>query len=170
MKQVRLSIGCRDWQQIIEAIGPEAAGVLVYLRTLMRSMQASEISVTLQELAEALRMPQDRAEKALETISARYLERVDTGGVITLRSPEEAKAAAERFRKRVNRLNKTNKTDRTDSTNKKPFGNSGEAAEFPKNELNKYETDFFMVPVHWRSAAPPGYRYGPTPPRRYLRR
>ena len=45
MRQVRLSIGCRDWQEIARTIGPEAAGILVYLRTLMRSMQSSSSGI-----------------------------------------------------------------------------------------------------------------------------
>lgn len=104
MRQTRLSIGCRDWQEIVRAIGPEAAGVLVYLRTLMRSMQASEISITLSELAETLRIPSDRAETALAAISSRYLERTDAGGIITLQSTEEEKQQADARRKRAARL------------------------------------------------------------------
>ena len=133
MRQTRLSIGCADWIEIVKTIGPEAAGILVYLRTLMRSMQASEISVTLSELAETLRIPPERAEKALAAISPRYLERTDAGGVITLRSPEEAKAAAERRRKQAAKI-----------ATKCLSGNSGKPPEIPKNEVKSYHTDFFM--------------------------
>lgn len=133
MRQTRLSIGCQDWQEIVRVIGPEAAGILVYLRTLMRSMQASEITVTLSELAETLRIPSERAEKALAAISVRYLERTDAGGVITLRSPEEEKAAAERRRKQGAKI-----------ATKCLSGNSGQAPEIPKNEVKSYHTDFFM--------------------------
>ena len=44
MRQTRLSIGCADWIEIVKTIGPEAAGILVYLRTLMRSMHTPEVS------------------------------------------------------------------------------------------------------------------------------
>lgn len=133
MRQTRLSIGCQDWQKIVRTVGPEAAGVLVYLRTIMRSMQASEITITLSELAETLRIPSDRAETALAAISPRYLERTDAGGVITLRSPEEAKAAAERRRKQAAKI-----------ATKCLSGNSGKALETPKNEVKSYHTDYFM--------------------------
>ena len=155
MRQTRLSIGCRDWQEIVRAIGPEAAGVLVYLRTLMRSMQASEISITLSELAETLRIPRDRAENALAAISPRYLERTDAGGVITLRSPEEAKAMAERRRKQAAKI--ATKCLIENSARTSPglrkfaaplaneiSGNYENTSEIPKNEVKSYHTDFFM--------------------------
>ena len=54
MKQKRLSIGCKDWQAILATLGPEAGGVLLYLITLMRSMQAAEITIRIEELAGGL--------------------------------------------------------------------------------------------------------------------
>lgn len=102
MKQTRLSIGCRDWQTIIENIGPEAAGILVYLRLLMRSMGASEVSLTITELANAMRLSEARLAEILESIqSAGYLtSSMDHFGVITFVSQKEAVAIAERARKR----------------------------------------------------------------------
>ena len=156
MRQTRLSIGCQDWQEIVRTIGPEAAGVLVYLRTLMRSMQASEISITVSELAKTLRIPSERAETALAAISPRYLERTDAaGGVITLRSPEEAKAMAERRRKQAAKIATKclNGNSARTSPGLRKFaaplaneisGNSENTSEIPKNEAKTYHADFFM--------------------------
>ena len=161
MRQVRLSIGCSDWKEIVKAIGPEAAGILVYLRTLMRSMQTCEISITVSELAESLRIPREAAETALDAISARYLERTETGGVITLRSPEEEKAMTERRRKHAARIARTNPGLRKFAA---PLangtsGNSEKDSEIPPGQVldcgsvrlrehtkteKNYHTDFFM--------------------------
>ena len=102
MKQTRLSIGCRDWADTISQLGPEAAGVLVYLRLLMRSMGASEVSLTIPELANAMRLSEARIAEIIEAIqSAGYLTSSrDHFGVITFVSQEEAVAIAERSRKR----------------------------------------------------------------------
>ena len=106
MRQTRLSIGCRDWQVIIETIGPEAAGILLYLLSMMRSMQAAEVSIRISELASALHLSDETAETALASIQAAgYLTRyVDMSGVITLRSDEEEKRQNEARRKRAARL------------------------------------------------------------------
>lgn len=106
MRQTRLSIGCRDWQDTIETIGPEAAGVLLYLLAMMRSMQAAEISIRIEELAAALHISDETAESTLGTIQAAgYLTRsTDITGVITLRSEEEEKRQNEARRKRAARM------------------------------------------------------------------
>ena len=134
MRQTRLSIGCRDWQEIVRAIGPEAAGVLVYLRTLMRSMQASEISITVSELAETLRIPSESAEKALAAISPRYLERTDAGAIITLRSPEEEKQQADARRKRAARMLSRFKGTSGGQSKHVFFDNNGQSEDRPKKE------------------------------------
>lgn len=150
MRQVRLSIGCRDWQQIVLAIGPEATGVLIYLRTMMRSMGAAEISVTITELADAMRIPEDRAAEILDTIvEAGYLTgSEDPFRVITLRSPEEEKAIAERERKRRAKLERKFRYTLSDHT-----GNSGEdksstaavrSASRADNLEKEYTTEVFM--------------------------
>lgn len=106
MKQIRLSIGCRDWQAIIETIGPEAAGILLYLLSMMRAMQAAEISIRISELAAALHLSDETARTALDSIQAAgYLtQTVDASGVITLRSDDEEKKQNEARRKRAARL------------------------------------------------------------------
>ena len=106
MRQTRLSIGCRDWQAIIETIGPEAAGILLYLLSMMRSMQAAEVSIRISELAAALHLSDETAETALASIQAAgFLTRyVDMSGVITLRSDDEEKRQNEARRKRAARL------------------------------------------------------------------
>lgn len=114
MRQTRLSIGCRDWQAIIETIGPEAAGILLYLLSMMRSMQAAEVSIRISELAAALHLSDETAETALASIQAAgYLEAAPplrqssaplADAVITLRSDEEEKRQNEARRKRAARL------------------------------------------------------------------
>jgi lactam utilization protein B len=105
MKQKRLSIGCRDWQSMTEKIGAAAAAVYLYLRTMMRGMQAAEITITLSELAQAVKLPSDAAESALRAICAEYMDRADNmDGTITLRDRKEAAAQADMFRKRAARL------------------------------------------------------------------
>ena len=143
MRQTRLSIGCRDWQDIIETIGPEAAGILLYLRTMMRSMQTAEISITMRELATALRLSDETAETALASIEmAGYLSRsMDATGLITLRSAEEAAALSERRRKSAARL-----ASRSRAWLDKLSGNSGPEipAETPETTCKSYKTEVFM--------------------------
>ena len=106
MKQKRLSIGCKDWQAILATLGPEAGGVLLYLITLMRSMQAAEITIRIEELAGGLNISKETADAALIRIEAAgYLIRSeDITGVITLRSEEEEKRQDEARRKRAARM------------------------------------------------------------------
>ncbi len=151
MRQTRLSIGCQDWQRIIQTIGAEAAGILLYLRTMMRSMQTAEISITMRELATALRLSDETAETALASIEmAGYLQaapglrqsaapRADE--VITLRCPEEAAALSERRRKSAVRL-----ASRSRAWLDKLSGNSGPEipAETPETTCKFYKTEVFM--------------------------
>lgn len=143
MRQTRLSIGCQDWQRIIQTIGAEAAGILLYLRTMMRSMQTAEISITMRELATALQLSDETAETALASIEiAGYLSRsMDATGLITLRSAEEAAALSERRRKSAARL-----ASRSRSWLDKLSGNSGPEipAETPETTCKAYETEVFM--------------------------
>ena len=106
MKQKRLSIGCKDWQAILATLGPETGGVLLYLLTLMRSMQAPEISLRIEELAGGLNISTEAAGAILTRIEAAgYLTRVtDMAGVMTLRSEEEEKRQDEARRKRAARM------------------------------------------------------------------
>ena len=76
MRQTRLSIGCRDWQAIIETIGPEAAGILLYLLSMMRSMQAAEVSIRISELAAALHLSDETAETALASTGGRIFDQI----------------------------------------------------------------------------------------------
>lgn len=143
MRQTRLSIGCQDWQRIIQTIGAEAAGILLYLRTMMRSMQTAEISITMRELATALRLSDETAETALASIEmAGYLSRsMDATGLITLRSAEEAAALSERRRKSAARL-----ASRSRAWLDKLSGNSGPEipAETPETTCKSYKTEIFM--------------------------
>lgn len=140
MKQTRLSIGCRDWQETVCAIGPAAAAVYLYLRTLMRGMQSAEITVTLPELAEAVKVPQEAAEGALRAIAAAGLFVI--GGArrtadalpadsrnpeITLFDPKEAAAQADMFRKRASRALARNRQaiESVRSSPDSPSGQSG---------------------------------------------
>lgn len=101
MRQTRISIGCQDWQRIIGDLGAEAAGLYLYLRTVMRGMQSAEITVTLSEIAAAAKLPLEAAQNALEAICTRHMSRQDnTDGTVTLRSREETAAQADMFRKR----------------------------------------------------------------------
>ena len=146
MRQVRLSIGCRDWQQIVLAIGPEAAGVLVYLRTLMRSLGAAELSIRTAELADAMQLPAERAAEILDEITeAGYLIRIeDPFRVITLRSPEEAAAIAERDRKR--RAKSARKFRDTLSDQGKPWTAAvGSAPLADSNNIQKEHTTEVMM-------------------------
>ncbi len=145
MKQKRLSIGCRDWQSMTEKIGAAAAAVYLYLRTMMRGMQAAEITITLSELAQAVKLPSDAAESALRAICAEYMDRADNmDGTITLRDRKEAAAQADMFRKRAARLlsRKAGQSGEADS----PRGQS-EVLTATSEDLSvkQYETDFFMI-------------------------
>lgn len=144
MRQTRLSIGCADWRRIIEGLGAEVAGVYLYLRTLMRGMSASEITLTIPELARALKITPEAAEIAIARIlDAGLLERSeDRGELFTLRCKEEARAIAERQRK------VTQKPVRHIATKCHDFltvGNSGNGPEIPENELKTQEKDFFVM-------------------------
>ena len=135
-KQARISIGCRDWQDTIETIGPEAAGVLLYLLAMMRSMQAAEISIRITELAGGLNISTETADAALTRIEAAgYLTRsTDITGVITLRSEEEEKRQHEARRKRAARL--LSRTFAGQSTRQSEdifFDNNGQSTDSPKS-------------------------------------
>ena len=134
MRQTRLSIGCRDWQAIIETIGPEAAGILLYLLSMMRSMQAAEVSIRISELAAALHLSDETAETALASIQAAgYLTRyVDMSGVITLRSDEEEKRQNEARRKRAARLLSRFQGPSTGQSGDAFFDKNGQSADSPK--------------------------------------
>ena len=134
MRQTRLSIGCRDWQAIIETIGPEAAGILLYLLSMMRSMQAAEVSIRITELASALRLSDEAAETALASIQAAgFLTRhVDMSGVITLRSDEEEKRQNEARRKRAARLLSRFQGQSTGQSGDTFFDKNGQSADSPK--------------------------------------
>ena len=134
MRQTRLSIGCRDWQAIIETIGPEAAGVLLYLLSMMRSMQAAEVSIRISELASALHLSDETAETALASIQAAgFLTRyVDMSGVITLRSDEEEKRQNEARRKRAARLLSRFQGQSTGQSGDTFFDKNGQSADSPQ--------------------------------------
>ena len=145
MRQTRLSIGCRDWQSMTEQIGATAAAVYLYIRTMMRGMQAAEITITLSELAQAVKLPSDAAESALRAICAEYMDRTDNmDGTITLRDKREAAAQADMFRKRAARLlSRTNgQSGKVDS----PHGQSGvESGKTDNMSAKQYTTDFLMI-------------------------
>lgn len=134
MRQTRLSIGCRDWQAIIETIGPEAAGILLYLLSMMRSMQAAEVSIRISELASALHLSDETAETALASIQAAgFLTRyVDMSGVITLRSDEEEKRQNEARRKRAARLLSRFQGQSTGQSGDTFFDKNGQSADSPQ--------------------------------------
>lgn len=143
MRQTRLSIGCQDWQSMTEKIGATAAAVYLYLRTMMRGMQAAEITITLSELAQAVKLPPDAAESALQAIvAAGYLKREDhPDRIITLRDKKEAAAQADMFRKRATRLLSKHSGQSAETT-----GQSGVESRKPENLSEKqYTTDFFMI-------------------------
>lgn len=167
MRQTRLSIGCQDWQETVRALGATAAAVYLYLRTLMRSMQAAKITITASELAEAVKIPADAAESALQAIlAAGYFTATQRGTEITLVCREEAKAQADMFRKRAARLLSRQVGQSGDADS--PHGQSGRAhpapiksaaprADGPSGQsgvlsatsqdlsVKQYETDFFMI-------------------------
>ena len=132
MRQKRISIGCKDWQAILATLGPEAGGVLLYLITLMRSMQTAEISLRIEELAGGLNISTEAAGAALTRIEAAgYLTRsTDITGVITLRSEEEEKRQDEARRKRAARmLSRTSAGQSEDIF----FVQDGQSADRPKS-------------------------------------
>lgn len=106
MKQARISIGCKDWQRIVAELGPEAAGTLLYLITLMRNIQSAEVTVRADELANELHISTQTACAALDRIvEGGYLARFqDESGMITLRSVDEERRQAEARRKRAARI------------------------------------------------------------------
>lgn len=109
-RQSRMSIGCRDWMETVAALGAEAAAVYLYLRMLMRSIQAGEISLTLQEIAQGVKLPTDRADAALASICPGHMTRSDgPDGLITLSCPAEIRALSEAARKRAERALKNSK-------------------------------------------------------------
>jgi len=132
MRQKRISIGCKDWQAILATLGPEAGGVLLYLITLMRSMQAPEISLRIEELAGGLNISTEAAGAALTRIEAAgYLTRsTDITGVITLRSEEEEKRQDEARRKRAARMLSRTITGQSEDIF---FDNNGQSADSPKS-------------------------------------
>ena len=140
MRQTRLSIGCQEWQKIVQTIGAEATGVLLYLRSLMRSMEAAEITIRLEELAATLREDQDHAAGLLEVIVVGgYLNRTDNSdGTITLHSKTEAAALAERKRKR----SRTIKSLFCPKT-----GNSEPSPEIPENTIKSYTVEADVMTV-----------------------
>lgn len=143
MKQTRLSIGCQDWQGMTEKIGATAAAVYLYLRTMMRGMQAAEITITLSELAQAVKLPLDTAESALRAIvAAGYLEREDhPDRIIALRDKKEAAAQADMFRKRAARL-----LFKHSGQSEEKAGQSGVESGKPEDlSVKQYNTDFFMI-------------------------
>ena len=131
MRQTRLSIGCKEWQRIVQTIGAEATGVLLYLRSLMRSMEAAEITIRIEELAGTLHEDQDHAAGLLEVIVAGgHLDRTDNSdGTITLHSKTEAAALAERKRKRSRNLR---------SLFCPKTGNSNSGPEIPENTIKSF--------------------------------
>ena len=150
MKQTRLSIGCRDWQKIIGTIGPQAAGILLYLITLMRSMQSAEISIRITELASALHLSDEATETALASIQASGLltRHTDISGVITLRSEEEEKRQNEARRKRAARL----LSRRFGQSDDIFFDKNGQSADSPK----KIESEVVMY-YHQQPGEPGNY-------------
>ena len=103
MRQTRLSLGCQDWQRIIETVGATATAVLLKLRLLMRSMGASEVSLTAAELAGALNLTEEQVRDAIAKIVDNGLltAQEDAWGVVTFKSGEEAAALREREKKRT---------------------------------------------------------------------
>jgi len=147
MRQTRLSIGCQDWQEITAKIGPAATGVLLYLRLTMRNMQASEITISTAEMAEALKLDAETVGNLLCMIlDAELLDAVPgPDGLTTYQSKEEAAALADRFRKRATAARRKLAAM---SANLIPYlsGNSGPEipAEIPADICKSYKTEVFM--------------------------
>ena len=142
MRQTRLSIGCQEWQSMTEQIGATAAAVYLYLRTLMRGIQAAEITITLSELAQAVKLPSDAADSALRAICVEYVDRTDNiDGTITIRDRKEAAAQADMFRKRAARL-----LAKHSGQSEEKAGQSGVESGKPEDlSVKQYTTDFFMI-------------------------
>lgn len=106
MRQTRLSLGCRDWQHAIHEIGAAAAGLLLYLRLLMRSMESAEIIASIAEIAEACGIGEDIAAQAITRIADAGMLDIshESDGLIVCRSKAEAAALAERRRKAASRI------------------------------------------------------------------
>lgn len=154
MRQTRLSIGCRDWQQTVLALGLDAAALYLYLRTIMRTMQAAEITVTVPEIAEAVKQPAERVETALAAIcAAGYFTKKGAqsaqSATITLSCPDEKRALAEAARKRSARaLARSKKT--LGQSGYIFFAQSGPSADSPEphadaSEQKEYTSEVIMV-------------------------
>ena len=155
MRQTRLSIGCRDWQVIIETIGPEAAGILLYLLSMMRSMQAAEVSIRISELAASLHLSDEATETALASIQAAgFLTRyVDLSGVITLRSDEEEKRQNEARRKRAARLLSRFGGQSTGQSGDTFFDKNGQSADSPQEVYSEVMMVYDPNPARQKSHA-----------------
>ena len=143
MRQARLSIGCQDWQETVKRIGPAAAGVLLYLRTLMRTMQVAEITISMRELANAMKLDTETVGNLICMILDAELLEAEPGpdGLTTYLCPEEAKAQADMFRKRAARL-----LARHSGQSKETCGQSGvESGKQEDLSVKQYTTDFFMI-------------------------
>lgn len=143
MRQARLSIGCQDWQKTVKRIGPAAAGVLLYLRTLMRTMQVAEITISMRELANAMKLDTETVGNLICMILDAELLEAEPGpdGLTTYLCPEEAKAQADMFRKRAARL-----LARHSGQSKETCGQSGvESGKQEDLSVKQYTTDFFMI-------------------------
>ena len=101
MRQTRLSLGCQDWQQIIETVGATAAAVLLKLRLLMRSMGTSEVQLKPSELATALHLTEEQVRDGIRAIVENHFLAAteDAWDVITFVSDQEAAAMRERAKK-----------------------------------------------------------------------
>ena len=149
-KQARMSVGCRDWMETVAALGAEAAAVYLYLRMLMRSIQTGEISLTLSEIAQGVKLPQDRTAAALAVICAGYMTRSDgPDGLITLSCPAEIRALSEAARKRAERALKNSKRALGQSEYIF-FAQSGQSADSPtppacEHTQNIYTSEVMMT-------------------------
>lgn len=101
MRQTRLSLGCRDWQRVLNTIGATAGAVLLKLRLLMRDMGTAEVSLTAAELATALHLTEEQVRDGIRAIVDNQLLTAteDTWGVIKFVSDQEAAAMRERAKK-----------------------------------------------------------------------
>ena len=154
MRQTRLSICCRDWQQTVLALGLDAAALYLYLRTIMRTMQAAEVTVTVSEIAEAVKQPAERVETALAAIcAAGYFTkkgaRAAQSATITLSCPDEKRALAEAARKRSARALARSKK-MCGQSGYIFFAQSGQSADSPAShadasEQKEYTSEVMMV-------------------------
>ena len=143
MRQTRLSIGCQEWQETVKRIGPAAAGVLLYLRTLMRTMQVAEITISMRELASAMKLDTETVGNLICMILDAELLEAEPGpdGLTTYLCKEEAKAQADMFRKRAARL-----LAKHIGQSEETRGQSGVLTATSEDlSVKQYETDFFMI-------------------------